>query len=149
MTSLYLMMLSLSSMAALAHSSRILHRGLGSLCQMLPSGSRLHGRSRSHRASSWSSTQSGATPWSLGIISSQVRPLPGSVWASGASQSSSSDSWSCGAVVSFSSLARRASSSISASQSSTQETSRVMELEIRLWFDQLAGRLAFPDLPWR
>ena len=126
MTNLYLILLSLSSISALAHSSWTLHLGLGSLCQMPPSGSHLHGRLRSHRACSWSSTQSGATPWSFGIISSHVRPFPGSVWASGASQSSSSDSGSCAVTVSAVSvapLARRASSSISASQSSTQAVS--------------------------
>ena len=73
------MMPSLSSIDALAHSSRTLHLGLGSLCQMLPSGSHLHGRLRSSRSCSWRSTQARATPWSRGIISSQVRPLPGSL----------------------------------------------------------------------
>ena len=150
MTSWYFMMPSLSSMSALAHSSRILHLGLGSLIQISPSGSHLHGRSRSQRASSWRSTQLGTSPWSFGIISPHVRPFPGSVWASGASQSSSeSGSWVLAASAAVAAaLLRRASSSISWSQSSTQEMSCVRALAILLRLDQLAGRLALPDLPW-
>ena len=121
--------------------SRTLHLGLGSLCQKVPSGSHLHGRFGSACSRSWRSTHDGATLWSFGIISSHVSPLPGSVWASGASQSSDS-AFSC----SFS-LARRSLSSISSSQSGILETSLVMELATRLWLVQLAGRLAFQDLP--
>ena len=139
MTSLYLRMVSLSAAEALIHSSLTLHLGLGSLCHIVPSGSHLHGRLLSIFSCSWRSTQDGATPWSLGIISSQVSPLPGSVWDSGASQSSDAD-FSC-------SWARRSLSSISSSQSSTLEKSRAMELATRLWLDQLEGRLVFPDLP--
>ena len=118
-TNLYFKMPSRLVEEARAHSSLILHLGLGSLCQIVPSGSHLHGRFISICCRSSRSTQEGATPWSLGIISSQVRPLPGSVCASGASQSSES---------SFSlSFSRRSLSSISSSHSSMSATSRVME----------------------